>query len=158
MSGVYSPKSISPYIVENFDKILDEMEDPCMMRHLTSAYSAFIHQETQIRILISVDSIPRSGSSYDLIPGKASLQAGKSTKDFIEVPCFVAYGGWCKLGDVSGSEIDLVEHFDQLFPRTSGIGLFTCQNGIQNDLDDFEAMCNAVILNLTKEKPLFNCE
>lgn len=147
-----SPRDVEHKSEEELDQIEKIIEDPNNLNKFISARYAWEHRDTRIQIRLSIDFINQTGSSYKLIQGKAILP---SANNKVEVPCFVACRDWHELQNFSGDEINLVEHFDQLLPKSPGIGLVTCQNGIQNRLEDFEDMCKLIITKLTQEKPLF---
>jgi len=121
------------------------------------------HKETKLKVLVRMSDIYDLGPfyPYKLIEGRAVLEGKERPHYNFELPCYVACGRWDRLRGIKTEEVDLVENFYQLLPQQSGIGLITCQNGIQNDLEDFQDMCNSVIGKLeskvgeVEQKPLF---
>ena len=149
------PQNLKEWTIEDLERRLSMIDSSRVCRELVSACTSSFHQDTQVRIHLPTEPIMQYRFPYELIQGTASLQLGSHDKLNIEIPCFVACGSWHKLRNINGAKINLIEYFDQLLPRGSGIGLFTCMNGIQNNLDDFEDMCNSITSKLTQEKPLF---
>lgn len=142
---MFKPKEYTERELEIFRNHLD---DHGVLMKVTSSHLAAVHQETQLKIIVSTEDLAKA-QGYDLIPAKAQLVSKKHPTANVTTECYVAFGRWQKLlPKLTEQKIDIVEHFRDLLPNTgTGIGLVTCQNGIQNAFEtDFKDMC----LSITK--------
>ncbi len=138
--------------------IMDDADfSPTARQILLSGHLAMLHQATNLSIWISPEKISHYDSRYKPIPAVACLASPEGRNCTVQTPCFVAGGNKLfQLLKKTQSKIDLMEHLDDLLPRSGrGIGLVTCQNGIQNSINDFEDMCRSILDKLALEKPLF---
>ncbi|GEM_PF-2907288 len=150
-------------------------QTPVTIQGVSGRCRQYFQKGTQVKVLVPIQGVKYNRDNYNLIRGRVILQTSHFCGYDIEVPCCVAFGRWDKISQVTrgrpetywdknGSshfyEVDLVPHFGNLLPKTRGVGLFTCQNGIQNDWTDFEGMCQAITGKINKvtggkQKPLF---
>ena len=152
---------------QEIEIINNQVESEFARTDILNSHLLEFHRDTPLSIRIPFEEFRRVRSrpfSYDLVRGKASLRKGDHPINQIEVDCFVASGRWDQVQVPTTNEIDIIEHLHQLLPQgpKRQIGLFTAQNGIQNDFasqdglkGDFKKMCKLITSKLESEKPLF---
>jgi len=127
------------------------------------------YEGSNLRILVNtlkLDHLLCKPFSYELIPAKAQLLQGDDDTVYMENDCFIAYSNWRSLTTfrefksskvIRGDQTNLLFFLKEFLPKHScrSIGFFTCQNGIQNDPDDFKLMCESIISKFAPENPLF---
>lgn len=145
---------------KQLDIVLEHVESEYAKMGMLSRHLLELHKNTFISIRISRSDFQRARCqpfSYEIVKGKASLQKGNHPVNRIEVDCFVASGKWHLIDLPLEDEIDIIKYLDQFLPQEGKrhIGLFTAQNGIQNDGEDFGKMCQKTTEKLKNQKPLF---
>lgn len=136
--------------------ILNHFENETTIKQTFGEDAVRKHLKSDLMVIVKAKDIQQQyRGNYSFIKAKAVLVNDLfGFNGRIEVPCRVACGKLYKLKDsIKGETINILDHLDLLLPNFSCIGIFTFQNGIQNDITDFENMGQKIIDNLP-ESPL----
>ncbi len=148
------------YTEEDLTIILKQIKSDLSRNYLVAQDAIYKHRESRLGIFVKTADIRNQGrGTYNQIHCKARLinpLYSTAASGILENDCYVACGHWHKLGKLEGDTINILAHTDKLLPRHNRgcIGLFTYQNGIQNNLEQFKKMGQSILAQLNPEKPL----